>query len=94
MREIITQIIILTLGIEILTIAGRLLFGSAKKVYSKIKFRHKIRIHHGYIGILLLIIYCITTNDLLILIGAALALSDAIHHFIILPVWIGKTEFP
>ena len=88
------KIIILTLALVLFYTSGRILFGSMKKRYQKIKFKYKIRIHHGYIGIVLIGIYFIYKQELLFIVGTALLLSDIIHHFIILPILINKTEFP
>jgi len=89
------EAIILGLLIEAVTIICRSIFGSNKARYKKIKFKYKIRIHHGYIGILLILIYYLFYQlDYIFIIGGALLLSDIIHHFIVLPILTGKTEFP
>lgn len=80
--------------IELLTIIDRLIFGSVKEKYQKWKFKYKIRIHHGYIGLLLIIINLGYYSKALYIIGLSLFISDAIHHFIVLPLWVGRTEFP
>lgn len=90
----INEIILLTIIIEITTISGRIFFGSARENYKKSKFRYKIRIHHGYFGLILIGIYFLIRSDILLIIGLALLISDVIHHFIILPLWIKRTEFP
>ena len=88
------EIIAATLAIEIITIAGRALFGSMNERYKKIKAPYKLRIHHGYIGIILALAYLIYPEELVFIAGMSLILSDAIHHFFVLPIWAGKTEFP
>lgn len=88
----IIKILLLTTLIESVTILGRLLFGSIKNYYKK--YRLKIRIHHGYIGILLILMNLYFKNDYLLISGASLFFSDAIHHFIVLPILAGRTEFP
>lgn len=88
----ILKIVILTIIIEILTILGRLCFGSVKEFNKRYKI--KFRIHHGYIGIVLIIIHLIFQQKILLILGLPLLFADAIHHFIILPLWIKKTEFP
>ena len=90
----IIKIIILTFLVEIFYIFGRIIFGSMKERYKGFKFKYKLRIHHGYTGIFLILIYLIYSWDWLLIVGLALLFSDAIHHFIVLPIWIGKTEFP
>ncbi len=86
------EILGLTLLIEVLSIFGRLIFGSAKRFYEKKKL---VRIHHGYVGLgLIIIISFFYFNEYLIILGWSLFLSDLVHHFIVLPLWVGKTEFP
>lgn len=84
------EIIILTLIIEIFTIIGRILFGSMKEKYKK----SKLRIHHGYPGIILILINFFYPIELIFILGISLVLSDIIHHFFVLPIWVKKTEFP
>ena len=88
----ITEITVLTVILEIMTIAGRILFGSAKELHKRYKF--KIRIHHGYVGIVLILTYFLFMKSSLLFIGSSLFLSDLLHHFVVLPWWVGKTEFP
>ena len=88
----ITEIFVLTLLFELMVVSGRVLFGPIKEFYKK---KHvKVHIHHGYVGALLIVIGLIVKNDPSIILGAALFLSDAIHHFIVLPIWVKRTEFP
>jgi hypothetical protein len=55
----------------------------------------KIRIHHGYVGLFLLLIASLFyPYESLFILGWVLFLSDAIHHFVVLPVWVKRTEFP
>ena len=88
------EIVLLTLVFEILTISGRLLFGPMKKRYKKIKFRYKVRIHHGYTGLFLVFLSLFFWKNVLFIIGLSLFFSDMIHHFIVLKLWTSKTEFP
>lgn len=89
----IVDIIILTLIFETFSIISRVKFGSMKKIYKKSKM--PVRIHHGYVGILLLLVfYLIMPVYSLLVIGWSLFLSDAVNHFIVLPIWVRKTEFP
>ena len=90
----IKEILILVLIIEGSCILGRLVFGSMKNIYNKNKRRLRIRIHHGYLGVLLILIYLIYPKNVLLIAGMSLVISDLVHHFIVLPLWIGKTEFP
>jgi len=54
-----------------------------------------VRIHHGYVGLALVAVgHWFVSNEHLIILGWALFLSDVTHHFVVLPVWVGRTEFP
>jgi len=89
--NMITEILLLTLLIEIATIASRALFGSAQKFYTK--NRIPIRIHHGYIGLALIALYILfPVPTIFIVTGTALFLADLIHHFIVLPILVGRRE--
>jgi hypothetical protein len=82
------EIIYLTIFFELLTIITRLIFGSAKKFYKARKIPH---IHHLFFGIICLFFF---QYWYFLEIGISLILADLIHHFIVLPIWIKKTEFP
>ncbi len=63
-----------------------------------------LRIHHGYVGLALLVLWTACGaprrasdcwwRSWLLAGGIALALSDAVHHFIVLRLAVGSTEFP
>ncbi|HNV68352.1 MAG TPA: hypothetical protein PKO06_01545 [Candidatus Ozemobacteraceae bacterium] len=57
-----------------------------------------VRIHHGYIGVLLCVVTWLwvrrePTRRALLIIGSALALSDLIHHFVVLWLVTGDPQF-
>jgi len=56
-----------------------------------------IRIHHGYVGVLLLLVAILPlrrwVRGALIVIGIALVLSDAMHHVLVLWPVTGSPEF-
>ncbi len=58
-----------------------------------------VRIHHGYIGALLILVYLLARSlrpkvrDLLLVLGLSLVLSDAIHHFAVLWPIEGSPHF-
>jgi len=85
------EIILITLALEILTILGRIKFGSWREQH---KGKPTVHIHHLYIGILVSLSYLLFPYPWVLIIGASLFFSDAIHHFIVLPIWQRKTEFP
>ena len=97
-----TRAIILTVVIELFTIAMRYVLGlqSTRDSASIIgPWTFGLRIHHGYVGILLLIGAFLVRDRAaklarnLIVWGAALVLSDAIHHFLVLWPIEGSPEF-
>ncbi|MFH1456372.1 MAG: hypothetical protein ABIF40_05490 [archaeon] len=92
MENLILWVIVIAVIIESVTILSRYLFGSIRREY-KLLHLHT-HIHHGYIGLLFLVLYIIFQYDILFLIGGSLFLSDFIHHFIVLKIWIRRTEFP
>lgn len=56
------------------------------------------RIHHGYIGIVLLVLALLLPlppriADLAVIAGVALAVSDVVHHFLVLWPVTGSPEF-
>jgi len=67
----------------------RLKFGSMKK-----NNPFPIRIHHGYIGVIIILATFIYSNKILYILGISLLISDIMHHLIFLPLLTGKTEFP
>lgn len=58
-----------------------------------------IRIHHGYIGLLAVLIAAAVfrrrplLGRWLVVVGIALILSDLVHHFLVLWPIVGRTEF-
>jgi len=84
--NIILQIILVTAILEIITIVSRLYFGEMNtywKKYSPIKFR----IHHGYVGFILLLgTLMFQIHPILLIIAIALIFSDIAHHLIAIPV--------
>ena len=83
------EIILLTFLFEIITCIGRFAF----KLRAR-DWKMPVRIHHGYVGIVVLLAWYFAQNDWLLIIGTSLLLSDAIHHFVVLPLAVGRTEFP
>jgi len=93
--------LVLGLGIEVLTIGGR--FGLGVQTATDTTFLGELtfglRIHHGYIGIMLLPIGWLFfrqnhgLRNLILMIGIGLLLSDLIHHFLVLWSVTGSPEF-
>jgi hypothetical protein len=86
---VLIEIVILTIIIEVVTCIGRFSFKMRAR-----DWKWPVRIHHGYVGIVLLIAYFFLQSGWLAIIGASLVFSDALHHFVILPITVGATEFP
>jgi hypothetical protein len=93
---------ILTFVIETITLLFRFGFGlkSTESTASTVgKLTFGIRIHHGYIGLLMLLLVAIFPafrrsrfSDSTIVIGASLLVSDIIHHSILYFV-TGSADF-
>jgi len=93
-------IAILTLVIEAITALLRFKFGiQATQSTAFIgNFTFGIRIHHGYFGIILLLVSLIPTlpiylRNMLLVLGSSLLLSDLIHHFVVLWLVTGDAQF-
>ena len=61
------------------------------------RFTLGIRIHHGYIGVLMVVVALMLAHGVfrtwLVRVGAALVLSDLVHHFLVLWPIVGSPEF-
>ena len=104
-RSFILAVVVSIVFIEIITCIGRFGFDISMKekegTITKLTFG--VRIHHGYVGAFCLISAFVVTRfkptrgfitNLLYIGGWALLISDIIHHFIVLYLMVGKTEFP
>ena len=85
-----THIVLGTLLLEGVTIVMRMFFGANTKKKHFPFYIGEYRWHHGYTGILCLFIPVPFFFEL----GMVLLFSDVIHHFIVLPLWVGRFEFP
>ncbi len=90
----------LTAGIELFTCLLRFGFSleSQKHTAWMARFTFGYRDHHGYWGILLLVIAAFVwkrraLRNALFMVGGALFLSDMIHHFLVLWPVTGSPEF-
>ena len=99
-NKILIWIAILTLVIEAITALLRFGFGiqATQSTVFIANFTFGLRIHHGYLGIILLLIaftpvFPFHVKNILIIIGSSLLLSDLIHHFIILWLIMGDPQF-
>lgn len=99
-NKILFWIAILTLVIEAITALLRFGFGiqSTQSTAFIANYTFGIRIHHGYLGVILLLIALISTipvyvRNILIILGSSMLLSDLIHHFIVLWLITGDPQF-
>ncbi len=99
-RQAVVGTLLLTAAIELTTLFFRFAVGmeSTRHTSFLAGFTLGMRIHHGYWGLLLLAVGWLAVRrrgwrNLLIMIGAALVLSDLIHHFLILWPITGSAEF-
>ncbi len=101
-NKIILLSTLLTVLIEIICLVLRYGFGleSTKDTASTIgMITFGIRVHHGYIGLILLVLALIYRKnrtvlfDLILICGLGLFLSDIIHHFFVLWPIEGSPHF-
>ena len=101
----IISILVCTLICELATCVGRFAFKISvrEKEQAIKKLTFGIRIHHSYVGIGMILAAAIanlfvSSNppwlSLLGVVGWGLLLSDIIHHFLVLYLVTGNTEFP
>lgn len=90
----------LTTAIEAITILLRFGFNlQAARTTSFVgRFTFGIRIHHGYVGIIMLVVAWlrpepVNIHHLLLIVGGALLLSDIIHHLLVLWPITGSPQF-
>jgi hypothetical protein len=90
----------LTTIIELVTVVLRFDFGLQSHTSTSwmAPLTLGFRIHHGYYGIAMLIIAArvwkrAALRNALVIVGAALFLSDVIHHFLVLWPITGSPEF-
>lgn len=86
--------------IEVFTCALRFGFGLQATRDSALlaQFTGGLRIHHGYIGVLLIALSLLwpdgqSVRSWLMRIGGALTLSDFVHHFLVLWPLTGSPQF-
>ena len=85
------ETIVLTFVFVLVNCVCRMVFGSGRNFWSH---RFPLRIHHGYVGLLVVVVALFYSIDWLFILGFSAFLSDAVQHFVVLPIWVGRTEFP
>ena len=97
-KQIWVYSLLLGIGIEVVTILLRFGLGlqSTRDTGFMARFTLEFRIHHGYLGVLLIFlafIFPTRWKNLLLIIGIALTVSDITHHFLILWPLTGSPHF-
>ncbi|MDQ7781073.1 MAG: hypothetical protein RDV41_15360 [Planctomycetota bacterium] len=101
-RQVVVWAIVLAVVIELVTVTLRFGFKleSTRDTASTVGvLTHGIRIHHGYVGVLLVIAAMLCARALpvlhrwMLVVGIALLCSDLIHHFVVLWLIVGNPEF-
>jgi hypothetical protein len=90
--------LVLAIVFELFTIAGRYGFGlqTTRDTTVIAPFTFGLRVHHGYIGVFLLLLgWCFPRGlrHLLWIVAFGLILSDLGHHFIVLWIIEGSPQF-
>lgn len=90
--------LILAILLEAITIAGRYGFGlqTTRETAFIATFTFGLRVHHGYIGLFLLVLgWCFPRGikHLLWIVAFGLILSDLAHHFLVLWPIEGSPQF-
>lgn len=96
LADIIAASIVGTFAIEFATIIARFGFHLRSGVLQRrMRFLHGIRLHHGYVGILLLIWAVVgpSPNAWFWVSGISLISSDILHHWCILRWMTGTSEW-
>lgn len=86
-------------AVEVITCVARFGLGleSTRDTSFLSRLTFGLRLHHGYLGALLLIVAIFVRDPLwrrlLIVVGGGLVVSDLVHHFLILWPIVGSPEF-
>ncbi|MFW6255679.1 MAG: hypothetical protein ACOC54_02565 [Candidatus Sumerlaeota bacterium] len=101
-RAMIWFCVIATIVMEGITAAMRFGLGLQTSVYTANnigRLTMGIRIHHGYFGVLAIVLAGVfwrrfpAACSWLLPLGGALVLSDLIHHYIVLWIFVGDPQF-
>lgn len=98
--------VLLALLIEAVTVFNRFVLGLRAVDFAHLHTwaTSGFRLHHGYPGLALLVVWLVTAlvrslrgspwRGGFLIVGIGLALSDAVHHFVVLKLVTGSAEFP
>ncbi len=90
--------LLLAAAIELVTVALRFGFDlqTTRETAWLAPFTLGFRIHHGYVGLVLLLVVPFLKGgwrNVLLALGIALLVSDLVHHFIVLKAATGDAQF-
>lgn len=91
-------ILVSAILIELLTIFGRFFFKLNSKdtyirIIKKYNIKFMIHIHHLFIGLIIFVFSYYFKSSIFLNLGLGIALSDIIHHFLVLWPITGNPEF-
>ena len=101
MKSIFWTALIMTFVIELATIMARFMFKleSTRDTAALAVFTFGYRIHHGYIGLLIIAVLLLLPKlagshyNLIMALAISLVASDLIHHFLVLWITTGDPQF-
>ena len=86
MLSLLFLILVVGLALELVTVTARLILD---KKSSAIQAQLKIhRLHHSYLGLILLVFYFLWSREWLLILGGGIVLSDLLHHFVVVPLLV------
>ena len=97
-KRILAYSVFLAIGIEAVTVCFRFGMGwqATRDTSWLSQFTLGLRIHHGYIGLVLLLAavrFTTPWRQVLLILGLGLAMSDLAHHFLVLWPITGSPQF-
>lgn len=89
---VLKEIIVWSIIAEAFILLCRLHFGSLQKWYRY--HRKATAFHHGYLGLVALILFYFIFQELtwLLIFGLVMIISDLVHHLVVLPLMAGRAE--
>jgi hypothetical protein len=91
-------ILLLAISIEVLTVFVRFAFKIKTrdvlfKIMKRFGWKKIVHFHHGFVGIIILIVAYYLGLNFWVDVGLGVLISDAIHHFLVLWPIMGSPEF-
>ena len=93
-----TIVVLTAVIIEFFTVFGRFIFGFRsrdflRKAMKYFGWKRVFHFHHLFMGLILMGFSIFFNGSLLFSLGLGVALSDVIHHFVVLWIIVGDPEF-